>query len=155
LRQHLDNKARAEMIVDLLTIKDTGLIGTIGELIARLYLHSEHIGAFQFRSDSEFKYPFLNKKQTNYLKDLAEHGPNWCWDFIGIGHAGKDTYLIEVKTSRPRKRKHGLKSRWTEGARRGYSPEELEKAKLLGFKLLLVNVQLIENWKFEVTSREL
>ncbi len=37
----------------------------------------------------------------------------------------------------------------------GIIGEDIEEAKRLGFKLLLVNVQLIDNWKFEVTSTEL
>ena len=107
------------MIIDLLTIRDTSLVGTIGELIARKHLHSEHIAAFKFRSDSEFLNSFLNKKQIKYLQDLTEHGPNWCWDFVGIRHASKDSYLIEVKTSRLGKRKHGLKGNWARWLRKG------------------------------------
>ena len=143
------------MIIDLLVIRDTSLVGTIGELIARKYLHSEHITAFKFRSDSEFLNSFLNKKQIKYLKDLAEHGPNWSWDFIGIRHASKENYLIEVKTSRLGKRKHGLKGNQSRRSRKGWTKEDIEEAKRLGFKLLLINAQFIDNWKFEVTSKEL
>lgn len=89
----------------------------------------------------------------NYLSDLKQHGPR-RWDFVGIrprehGKRNRTVYLIEVKVRRQVKSRHDLS-----GSLKGKVPD-IEKAKLLGFKPLLLIVDLLDNWKFEVSHTEL
>ena len=96
----------------------------------------------------------FEEQQSRYVVDLIEYGHTWGWDFVGHGRYSKDVYLIEIKTSRVGK-KYRLKSSWSGRSRREYERADLGKAKSLGFKLLLVNVELLDNWQFEVSDREL
>lgn len=97
----------------------------------------------------------FKEEQIQYVRHLFHEGPTWGWDYVGYDRYGEEVYLIEVKTSRPGKKKRGLKGSWSGRSRRGYGPEDLERAKALGFKLLLVNVELLDNWQFHVFHREL
>jgi hypothetical protein len=58
----------------------------------------------------------------------------------------EEVYLVEVKTRQDRTRLGGLKGR---------IPEDIQKAKSLGFKPLIIRVALLDNWTFEVTCEEL
>jgi len=180
------------MMLDLLSTKDTSLVGEIGEVIARKYLWHKGITAyapgrimwlsllaertdilnlyleveknhdmFEELNEAEQRVLIeyssvktLGEERIRYLKDLFDYGPTWCWDYAGYGRHSEEVYLIEVKTSRVGK-KYTLKSSWSGRSRRGYQRVDLEKARSLGFKLLLVNVELLDNWKFEVSDREL
>ena len=198
-------------MLDLLSTKDTSLVGQIGEFIAWKYLWQKGIHALSPReiaracvvrdavtvlgpyeplgmrdtlreiTDPEQLYrleeeePFhsqydfymrsglwdydlwsdvFSDDQIHYVTELVLEGSTWCWDFVGYRRDSEEPYLIEVKTSRVGK-KYGLKSSWSGRSRKGYSAEDLERAKSLGFKLLLVNVGLLVNWQFEVVDREL
>ena len=152
------------MLFDLLNERDTSFIGIIGEDIAWKYLCNQGIvpinkfiwGDEFLRLLREKLRDRLKEKQIQYLENLARDASKWSFDFIALkGFKKAEPYLIEVKTSRPNKRKHGLKGNWARRSRRGWTKEDIEEAKQLGFKLLLVNVQFIDNWQFEVASREL
>ncbi len=172
MKYYLDNKMRAQVTFDLLNTKDTGLVGAVGETIAWQYLHKNGIIAVSFglgrpwfigktendevksSFDRFLKHTWLTKRQLDYLVNLQEKGPR-RWDFIAIrardiGKKRKKMYLVEVKVNRKRKSRHDLR-----GSMKGKIPEDLEKAKSLGFVPLLLIVNLLGNWEFEVTSREL
>ncbi|MCK4274479.1 MAG: hypothetical protein KAW90_06255 [Dehalococcoidales bacterium] len=152
------------MLIDLLKEKDTSFIGIIGEDIAWKYLRDQRIVPInKFLFGDEFLRFLrdrlkgrLKEKQIQYLESLAREGSRWSFDFIALkGYEKSEPYLIEVKTSRPGKSKHSLKGNWSRRSRKGWTKKDIEEAKSLHFKLLLVNVQFLDNWKFEVTSREL
>lgn len=143
---------------DLLHTTNTTMIGDIGECLAWYYLFHEGITPYGWGSvligqglDWRSHCNWLTKKQKNYLDDWRQRGKIWAWDFIGLGswHHNQKVYLVEVKTSRPGKPKHGLKSSST------ISQKDFERAKQLGFHLLLLNVELADNWECVVTPREL
>ena len=87
-------------------------------------------------------------------------GPKWGVDIIATVRKPGDLWcgplhLVEVKTSRPGKEKRGMTSNMRRASRRAWRPEDLEKLKALGMKFLLVNVQFLHDWQFEVSEREL
>lgn len=154
------------MVVDLLSTKDTGLVGAVGEIIAWQYLWENGIVGFSFgqgrpwftnkliEQQPTFYRSWLKKKQLNYLNNLEEDGPR-RWDFIGTrprehGKRNRTVYLIEVKVRRKGKSRHDLR-----GTLKGKIPQDLEMEKSLGFVPLLLIVDMLDNWKFEITSREL
>ena len=161
------------MTTDLLSTKDTGLVGAVGEVIAWQYLHQKGIIAVRFgigrpwfmgkMESDEVKSPFdrflertyFTKRQLDYLVNLQEKGTTRRWDFIAIGarDIGKKRRtisLVEVKVRRQGKNRRDLRS-----TLKGKTPQDLEKAKSLGFVPLLLIVDLLDDWKFEVTCREL
>jgi len=114
-----------EMTIDLLTSKDSTLIGTIGELIAWRYLRKV-TGNFpilfgggqyfhpQYPSRTGVKYEIIgfSKAQTEFLKNIPRR-----YDFIvvkrrriGDGLLGKpeEIYLAEVKATL-KGRRHDMK----------------------------------------------
>jgi hypothetical protein len=148
------------VIIDLLKEKDTGFIGAIGELAAWKYLwRHKKIYCLGFRGETrafagtwDESCRGLNKKQGDYLVSLLK-GIDYserAYDFIGPSFVDSTTdvtcfrYLVEVKTTR-QGRLHG--SRRTAG--------EIRKARSLGFIPLLVHVELLSNWKFKVTCKQL
>jgi hypothetical protein len=157
---------------DLLNTKDTGLAGAVGETIAWQYLWRNGMIAFSFglgrpwfigkmetdevksSFDRFLEHPWLTKRQLDYLANLKEKGPR-RWDFVAtrlrdIGKKRRTIYLVEVKVKRQGKSRHDLR-----GSLKGKIPEDLEKAKSLGFVPLLLIVDLLDNWEFEVTTRGL
>ncbi len=161
------------MTVDLLNTKDTGLVGAIGEVIAWQYLHQKGIIAVRFgmgrpwfigkMESDEVKSPFdrflehtwFTKRQLAYLVNLQEKGTTRRWDFIAIGarDIGKKwrtVYLVEVKVRRQGKSRYDLR-----GALKGKILQDLEEVKSFGFVPLLLIVDLLDNWRFEITSAKL
>ena len=152
------------MLIDILNERDTSFIGIISEDIAWKYLCDQGIVPINKFTWGDKFLRFLRERlkdrlkegQIQYLENLAKDDSKWSFDFIALkGYKKAEPYLVEVKTSRPGKRKHGLKGDWSRRSKKGWTKDDIEEAKRLGFKLLLVNVQLIDDWKFEVTSREL
>lgn len=152
------------MIFDTLDTKDTGLVGAIGEVIAWQYLWKNRIVASRFgqgrpwfidklrgEAEPDFQRSWFTEQQTNFLIDLFKQSPR-RWDFVGIRHyPPEQRYLVEVKTRRPRKNRHDLR-----GSLKGLITEDQKRAMSLhGFKPLLVVVGLLDNWRFEVTLKEL
>jgi hypothetical protein len=160
-----------EKVFDLSDLKDSTMIGTIGELIAWRYLR-EVTGTFPmwFGAGSYFhpQYPRricenyeikgFNEAQIEFLRKLSR-----MYDFIvvkrkriapGLVGEPEDMYLVEVKTTF-RERRHDLKGGIKGIKRKLPKVEEVEMEKKLGFRVLVIVVRLLDGWKFRVTCKEL
>ena len=158
-------------VIELVDTKDSSLIGAIGEVAAWKFLGRRRILAHRIGQWYPFpaNYPFsrgelsydlsgLSTEQVDYLRRMCSHGPR-RYDFVGqkikrlpdgIHGLVDENYLVEVKTTGPGIRRHD----W-QGSMKRKIPEDVEAAKALGFKVLLIKVNLLDGWKCEVTSREL
>lgn len=158
-----------ETSFNLMTTKDTGLVGAIGETIAWQFLWDKKVVAHNFgmgrpsfspgsltQTQPQFYPSWLKKRQSDYLIKLWKHGPR-RWDFVAINFVEtevggqnrkpKTVYVVEVKVRR--NRRSSLKSLT------GKIPTDLEKVKSLGFVPLLVIVDMLDNWEFGVTCKDL
>lgn len=155
---------------DLSETKDSSLIGAIGEILAWKYLMRNRIlihkigGLPPFsavypsrRGELNYEIRGLSAEQIEFLKEMCSSGPV-RFDFVGIrrkwswkkGDYVLTPYLIEVKTTGPRGERKDLA-----GLVKGKIPQRVEEAKDVGFKVLLVIVNLFSNWKYAITSLEL
>lgn len=150
-----DLSATVDRQFDLSATKDTGLIGAIGETIAWQYLWERGVIAFELGHGRPSFKPIgvpvhldrgLTEQQIRFLGEAREH---LSWDFVG--YLRNQACLIEVKTSRPGKPTDGLRPQ----GRKGMDRDSIEEARRLGFTLLLVNVELTEDWQAIVTDREI
>jgi hypothetical protein len=152
---------------DVVHTKDTGLVGALGESIAWQYLFERGIVAFELGAGRPSFKPLdtlihledgLTEEQLSFLGHAREH---LSWDFVGysrqdlarysMGPRGTRACLIEVKTSRPGKRVDGFRPK----DRTGMAPEDLRAASRLGFTMLLVTVELTDDWQAIVTDQEI
>jgi hypothetical protein len=62
----------------------------------------------------------------------------------------ESVYLIEVKAGHPRTVRH-----YAENPTKAFALENIEKAKEIGFKVLLIIVELLDDWKCRTSYREL
>ena len=160
-----------DKVYDLSKTRDSSLIGAIGEMLAWKYLRRKRIWAYKIGGWYPFPatYPFesggsryelrgLTEEQINYLKKMCLHESR-RFDFVGIKRkrwswAERNykvvPYLIEVKTTGLVGERKDLYGRMS-----GKIPEDIEEAKANGFKILLVIVKLLENWKYTITCQEL
>ena len=158
-----------EKVFDLAATRDSTLIGTIGELIAWRYIRmvtglfpmwfgagSYFYPQYPRRTDRDYKISGLDETQIEFLKNVPRR-----YDFIvvkrrriapGLLGEPEETYLVEVKATF-RGRRHNLKGTM-KGMKRKL-PKDIQKAKSLGFKPLLIIVKFLDSWKFEVTCKEL
>jgi len=156
---------------DLTRTMDSSLIGVIGEIVAWKYLRSGRIWAHRIGGWYPFPacYPFhtgkpryvfrgLSQRQNEYLKNSYLHGPR-RYDFIGVkrrclapGFVGdvEEAYLVEVKTTHSKSVRYSLR-----GGLKGKIPSDVEKAKAAGFRVLLIIVTLLKDWKCDIVCREL
>jgi len=155
-----------ERIFDLAGTKDSTLIGTIGELIAWRYLRDVTgvfpmwFGAGQYlypqyptRIGVKYEISGLDKALIEFLKNADRR-----FDFIvvkrrriapGLLGEPEEIYLVEVKAT-IKGRRHDLR-----GKMKRKLPNDIQKAKSLGFKPLLIIVEFLNDWKFRVTCKEL
>jgi len=149
----------------------SNLIGGLGEIIAwdilrKMGIRTYKIGTWNFFSKGyphfrDKELAFLTTTQAEFVEKKEESGITE-FDFVGIkamnsfdisfaGSEGEvgEVYLIEVKTGRGANIRHYAKN-----PIRAFSPENLEKAKAIGFKVALVVVELLENWKCRISYRE-
>jgi hypothetical protein len=174
-----NDSVAGEMTIDLLNLRDSALTGTIGELIAWKYIRMRtgvmswwfsgfpHLVRFPFRKgeidynlyrrhripfpSDEVDYNGLRKRQIEYLKTLPR-----SYDLIAVKRKRlptgaltnevEEVYLVEVKTTQDRTR---------HGKFKGRLPEDIQEAKSLGFKPLLIIVELLDNWTCQVTCEEI
>ena len=159
-----NNSIAGEMTIDLLNVRDSALTGTIGELIAWKYLRMRkgvmswwfggfpHLVRFPFRKgELDYGIHGLGKCQIDYLKRLPR-----SYDLIAVkrkrlptgavANEVEEAYLVEVKTTEDKRRRGNFK---------GKLPEDIREAKSLGFKPLVIIVELLNNWTYQVTCREL
>lgn len=155
-----------EKIFDLTTTKDSTLVGTIGELIAWKYIRiltglfpmwfgagSYFYPQYPRRRDRDYEISGLGETQIEFLKNVPRR-----YDFVvvkrrriapGLLGEPEETYLVEVKATFGGRR-HDL-----EGGMKRKLPKDIQKAKSLGFKPLLIIVKFLDSWRLEVTCKEL
>ena len=158
-----------DKVFDLAATRDSTLIGTIGELIAWKYLRkvtglfpmwfgagSYFYPQYPRRTGRNYEISGLDETRIEFLKNVPRR-----YDFIivkrrriapGLLGEPEETYLVEVKASF-RGRRHDLKG-GVKGMKRKL-PKDIQKAKSLGFKPLLIIVEVVNSWKFKVTCKEL
>lgn len=91
------------------------------------------------------EFDFVGVKCKNRLFLTLDIAKN---EYIYSGIEG--VYLIEVKAGRGQNIRHYIRN-----PIRAFSPENIEKAKAIGFKVALVVVELCENWKYRISYREM
>ena len=142
---------------DILATKDTSEVGMLGEYLAQRYLASERritVGRWSLGRDSNppCVQRTLDERLSDipkgFLDDLYGRGETWSWDYVGVQYWSlnpqAESYLIEVKTSRPGKRKRKLKGNWRMRSRRAINRDDLKDAEQHGFHALLINVELLD-----------
>ena len=158
---------------DLFGRNASNLIGALGEIIAWDTLRKMGIWAYKIGSWSFFpegyphfhdkKLAFLTSEQAEFLKN-KEANQIVEFDFLGVKckhgfimalteEEIEGVYLIEVKAGRGPNIRHYMNNP-TRAFSRTLS-ENFEKAKALDFKVALVVVELLENWKYRYTYREM
>ncbi len=158
--------------VNLWNTKRSMLIGDVGEAVALHYLSDNgffvvtrpvkllHDKLYLVSAHYQLKPPKIDRSWwlTSEQKEYLEKFP--AWDYVAfrkegepyiIEHEGKryirywkNPYLIEVKTVRGME-KPGRKFKWN----------AVREAQSLGFKPILVIVNLLENWNISVQANEL
>ena len=141
-----------EKVINLWKTKDSSLLGEVGEVLAWKYLWAKGllvwplwrvVGLHLFSN-------YLSEDQANYLDGYASRTSatyKRAVDLVGIDRRRGQPYLVEVKTT--------CSDRYRYDSRKFPSLQQRSEAKSIGFKLLLVIVQLADNWKFHVACREL
>ena len=161
----------------LLGRKASNLTGALGEIIAWDTLRKRGISAYKIGSWNFFPqgYPhfrdkelsFLTRKQAEFV-ERKEENQIIEFDFVGVKCKDKFTvtlnkaeiehvysgiegvYLIEVKAGRGANIRNYMMN-----PIRAFSSENLNSAKAIGFKVALVVVELLENWKYRISYREM
>jgi len=141
-----------EKVIDLWNTKDSSLLGEVGEVVAWKYLWTQGIKVWPFwRVVVEHLFTSeLTKGQTGFLegyRSRAAATDKRTFDLVGICRRTGQPYLVEVKTTRS--------ERYRYDSRKFPSVQQRLEAKSLGFKLLLVIVQFMDNWRFRITCKEL
>lgn len=88
--------------------------------------------------------------ETHHELESSEENQIIEFDFLGVSEGEMKVYLIEVKTGRGANIRH-----YARNPMQAFSPENIEKAKAIGFKVALVVVELFENWKYGISYREM
>lgn len=139
-------------MIDLWQTSDDSLLGEVGEIVAWKHLWTKGFLVWPFWRVAELRLfsDYLSRKQANYIYEYADRRLatyKRTFDLVGILRRNQQPYLIEVKTTRS--------ERYRYNSRKFPDTDQRLEAKSLGFKLLLVVVRLVDNWKFAIASREL
>jgi hypothetical protein len=159
---------------DLIGRNASNLRGAIGEIIAwdalrKMGIHAFKIGTWNFFPTGyphfhDEKLTFLTKKQAEFVEN-KEEDQIIEFDFVGVKcsgitrslnngelhvHGYEAVYLVEVKAGHPRNVRHYVKN-----PMKAFTLENVKKTKEIGFKVLLVIVELLDNWKCRISYREL
>jgi hypothetical protein len=158
-------------VIELTGKKASNLIGGLGEIIAWDTLRKKGIWAYKIGSWSFFPegYPywkgelnaehgFLTREQAKYVENKVSNGiiefdlvgVKWEREIPDSGTKVEGVYLIEVKAGRGANIRHYINN-----PLRAFARENVEEAKALGFRILLVTVELLDDWKCEVACKEL
>ena len=162
-----------ELELDLVGRNTSNLRGAIGEIIAwdalrKMGIYTFKIGTWSFFPEDyphfrDGKLTFLTKKQAEFVEN-KEKNQIIEFDFIGVKCSGisrlnngelgvrgcEAVYLVEVKAGHPRNVR-----RYVKNPTKAFTLENIKKAKKIGFKVLLVVVELLHNWKCRINLREL
>ena len=151
--------------------------GAIGEIIAwdalrKMGIHAFKIGVWNFfphgypywRGKLNNEHRFLTREQAEFVENKVRNNI-MEFDFVGVKlkhglyyFGGKSptieeveaAYLIEVKAGHPRTVRYYAKN-----PAKAFTLENIEKAKMIGFKVLLVIVELFDSWKCRISYKEL
>jgi len=138
-------------VIDLWKTQDSSLLGEVGEVIAWKYLWAQGVIVWPFWRVVEHLFSSeLTKEQAHFLegyRSRASSTDKRTFDLVGVHRSNGQAYLVEVKTTRSEKYRYD--------SRKFPSIQQCLEAKSLGFKLLLVIVRLIDNWKFWIACKEL
>jgi len=160
---------------DLVGRNARNIRGAIGEIIAwdtlrKMRIWTYKIGSWSFfpqgypywRGGLNNEHRFLTREQAEFVEDKIGNNISE-FDFVGVKlkhgqhyfvepsvEKVESVYLIEVKTGHPKTVKHYAKN-----PIRAFLPENVEKAKAVGFKVFLVIVELLDSWKCRISYREL
>lgn len=161
-----------EGTIDVIHAKGSYIVATMGEVIAKNFLWHRTRRWPQrpmpisptFNGD-EFDYGLkqlmlaqqerVSKWQEEFIRDfggLTQYQIDYLvtregqYHLIGMGRDG--IYLATVKTIRGNRKPHWSRDELP-------AREEVIRAKSVGFKVLLIVVRLGDNWKFQVTCKEL
>ena len=190
-----NEEEKRKMMFNLLTTKDTSLVGDVGEVIAKRYLwrtiRFHYLHKFSLRS-SEKEWIERTIDDKNMLKYLMDYKGRH-WDLIGVKYRYKSRYgrkkvekaAADLRSALHEKEEHRSKAKEEElthllkkfrieevylieiktvredAIRHDLSPiakhkiGDVEGAKVHGFKVLLVIVSFLNNWKFECKYVEL
>lgn len=157
--------------------KASNLIGALGEIIAadslaEMGIWTYKIGIWGFFPEGypnfrDRRLAFLTKKQAEFV-EKKEQNQIIEFDFVGVKlrhckrpprlargvtfseRAIEGVYLVEVKTGRGANIRRYLKN-----PMKAFALENIKKAKRIGFRVLLVIVELLDNWKYRTTYKEL
>lgn len=161
-----------EGTIDVLHAKGSYIVAIMGEVIAKNFLWQRTRRWPQRpmpisptfdgdESDYELKQFMLaqqervSKWQEEFIRDfdgLTQYQIDYLvtregqYHLIGMGWGG--IYLATVKTIRGNRKPHWSRDELP-------AREEVMRAKSVGFKVLLIVVRLGDNWKFQVTCKEL
>ncbi len=149
---------------NLLDRRNTSLMGMLWEWVVERWLRHQGIRTSRafppFAADVERE---LGQQRVQVLREWWDGGASgpWAWDLVGVkprlefSRRDAEFYLVEVKTRRQGKRPRGLKGNWSRRSRRAITQAEMRSLEGLGFRLLLADVELLEDWRFRVTLKEL
>jgi len=141
-----------QKVIDLWKTKDSGLLGQVGEVVAWKYLWAQGLTVWPFwQVVVEHLFSSrLTKKQFDFLggyRSRASAAEKRTFDLVGIRRSNGQAYLVEVKATRS--------ERYRYDTRKFPGLQQRLEAKSLGFRLLLVVVRLMDDWKFSIACREL
>ncbi len=150
MRRNIKPQWGEEKVIDLWNTKDSDLLGRVGEVVGWKYLWRQGSITWDFWRvvQTDLFRECMTPEQQNYLNGFRSGTRQArAWDLVGVYSRSSRPCLVEVKTTRS--------ERYRYDSRKFPDTEQRLEAKSLGFKLLLVIVRLVDDWKFVVVSREL
>ncbi len=150
MRRNIRPQWGEKKVIDLWNTKDSDLLGRVGEVVGWKYLWRQGSITWDFWRvvQTDLFRECMTPEQQNYLNEFrGGKRQARAWDLVGVHSRGGRPCLVEVKTTRS--------ERYRYDSRKFPDTKQRLEAKSLGFRLLLVIVQLIDNWKFRVACKEL
>jgi hypothetical protein len=150
VRRNIKPQWGEENVIDLWNTKDSDLLARVGEVVGWKHLWRQGIITWDFWRvvQTDLFRKCMTPEQQNYLNEFRSGKRQArAWDLVGLYSRSGGPCLVEVKTTRS--------ERYRYDSRKFPDTEQRLEAKSLGFKLLLVVVRLVDNWKFRVKINDL